>query len=94
MKWCLCMKGNLKSHHIENIRMFESTLMKNMGRPEAVLQSTEPVNDTDFKRMKQRWNQNYGGNKKVGQFEERATWILECSERNLCKKGNLKSHHI
>lgn len=50
-----------------NIRTFESTLMKNMGRPEAVLQSTEPVNDADFKRMKLRWNQNYGGNKKVGQ---------------------------
>ena len=26
--------------------------------------------------------------------DEIATWILECSERNLCKKGNLKSHHI
>lgn len=55
-----------------NIRTFESTLMKNMGRPEAVLQSTEPMNDADFKRIKARWNQQYGGVKKVGQ-----TMILE-----------------
>lgn len=56
----------------KNIRTFESTLMQNMGRPEAVLQTTDPINDTDFKRIKARWKQNYGGTKKVGQ-----TLILE-----------------
>jgi HK97 family phage portal protein len=41
-----------------NIRKFEATLMKNMGRPEAVLQSKEPIGDVDFKRIKKRWRHN------------------------------------
>ena len=53
-----------------HIREFESNLMKNQGRPEAVLQSKEAVSDVDFQRIKQRWR----GNKesKVG-----GTLVLE-----------------
>lgn len=54
------------------IRVFESTLMQNMGRPEAVLQTKEGISDKEFERFKQRWKQQYGGAKKVGQ-----TLILE-----------------
>jgi HK97 family phage portal protein len=50
------------------IRTFESTLMKNMGKPEAVLQSSNPISDADFKRIKDRWR----GQKVSGQ-----TIILE-----------------
>lgn len=56
----------------KNIKVFESTLMKNMGRPEGVLQSTEAISEVDFNRIKSRWRQNYGGQNKVGQ-----TLILE-----------------
>jgi HK97 family phage portal protein len=54
------------------IRIFESTLMQNMGRPEAVLQAKEGISDAEFERFKKRWRQQYGGAKKVGQ-----TLILE-----------------
>jgi HK97 family phage portal protein len=55
-----------------NIKTFESTLMKNMGRPEGILQSKEGISEVDFKRMKERWNQQYGGVNKAGK-----TIILE-----------------
>jgi HK97 family phage portal protein len=42
----------------KNIRNFESNLMKNQGRPEAVLQAKEAISDTDFKRIKERWRGN------------------------------------
>ncbi len=50
----------------KNIRLFESTLMKNMGRPEGILQSKEPISEDDFKRIKSRWQQQYGGVNKAG----------------------------
>lgn len=50
-----------------SIRTFESTLMQNMGRPEAVLSSKEPIAESDFKRIKDRWKQQYAGSKKAGQ---------------------------
>jgi len=56
----------------QRIRAFESTLMTNMGRPEAVLQSKEPILEAEFERIKRRWKQQYGGTRKVGQ-----TLILE-----------------
>lgn len=55
-----------------SIKSFESTLMKNLGRPEAVLQSKEVLSDSEFKRLSQRWKQRFGGANKVGQ-----TLILE-----------------
>jgi len=42
----------------KNIRAFESNLMKNQGRPEAVLQAKEAISDVDFKRIKERWRGN------------------------------------
>jgi HK97 family phage portal protein len=56
----------------QRIKVFESTLMTNMGRPEAVLQAKESISDAEFERIKRRWKQQYGGAKKVGQ-----TLILE-----------------
>lgn len=56
----------------KNIKTFETTLMANMGRPEGVLQSTQPISEPDFKRIKDRWRSTYGGKNKVGQ-----TLILE-----------------
>ena len=50
----------------KNIRTFESTLMKNMGRPEGILSAKEGISEDDFKRIKTRWAQQYGGVNKAG----------------------------
>jgi len=55
-----------------NIRNFESTLMKNAGRPEGVLQTTATIGPEVFKRLKEEWGKNYAGVRKVGK-----TIILE-----------------
>ena len=56
----------------ESIRRFDDTLMKNMGRPEAVLETTQVIGPDVFKRLKEEWQQNYQGSQKVGK-----TIILE-----------------
>lgn len=49
-----------------DIMLFESTLFKNMGRPEGVLSTEQSLNDEDFERLKKEWRENYGGMTKVG----------------------------
>ena len=56
----------------QNIRIFESTLMKNQGRPEGILETAATVPEETFKRLKEQWRDNYGGANKVGK-----TIILE-----------------
>ncbi len=56
----------------QNIRIFESTLMKNQGRPEGILETMATVPEETFKRLKEQWRNNYGGANKVGK-----TLILE-----------------
>ncbi len=56
----------------QNIRNFESTLMKNAGRPEGVLETAATMNTETFKRLKEEWGKNYAGVNKVGK-----TIILE-----------------
>lgn len=50
----------------QSIRVFEDTLMRNMGRPEAVLETDQPVDKITFDRIKTEWINNYAGENKVG----------------------------
>lgn len=50
----------------QKIRRFENNLMQNMGRPEAVLETDQPLDSVTYERVKTDWNKNYGGEKKVG----------------------------
>ncbi len=56
----------------QEIRRFETTLMKNMGRPEGVLETAVTIPEESFKRLKEEWRNNYAGTNKVGK-----TIILE-----------------
>jgi HK97 family phage portal protein len=56
----------------KSVKGFETTLMKNMGRPEGVLQTDVLISDAEFVRLQERWRQNYGGAGKIGK-----TLILE-----------------
>jgi HK97 family phage portal protein len=56
----------------QSIRDFEHTLMNNMGRPEAVIETQQIVGPDVFSRFKEEWTQNYSGKNRVGK-----TIILE-----------------
>ena len=56
----------------QEIRKFETTLMKNMGRPEGVLETAATISKDVFDRLKEEWRNNYAGTNKVGK-----TIILE-----------------
>jgi len=47
-------------------RQFETSLMNNQGRPEGILTYPEELDETEFKRIRHEWQQNYGGVNKVG----------------------------
>ncbi len=56
----------------KNTRRYEDTLMKNNARPEAILETENIVGEREYERLKEQWQQNYGGPMKVGK-----TIILE-----------------
>jgi HK97 family phage portal protein len=56
----------------ERVKVFEGTLLSNMGRPEGVLQTEQPINDREYERIRTRWRQTYSGESRVGK-----TLILE-----------------
>lgn len=56
----------------KDIRQFDSTLMRNMGRPEAVIEAPTVIGPDVYERVKEEWRKNYSGSAKIGK-----TIILE-----------------
>lgn len=56
----------------EKIKDFEITLMENHARPEGYLRTEGQLNDTIYERLKEKWENRYGGEKRAGK-----TLILE-----------------
>jgi HK97 family phage portal protein len=56
----------------QSIRGYESSMLNSGGRPDGVLQTDQGLNDKEFERLKEQWNQRYGGASKAGK-----TLILE-----------------
>jgi len=50
----------------ENMNTYESSLFSNMAMPSGILTTELPVNDQEFIRITNEWNQRYGGVKKSG----------------------------
>ena len=50
----------------ENMNIYENSLFSNMAMPSGILTTELPINDQEFIRITNEWNQRYGGVKKTG----------------------------
>lgn len=56
-----CLMAAIDSYDFEqSTKQFETTLMKNQGRPEAVLQTEQGLTDPEFNRLREQWDNKYG----------------------------------
>ena len=56
-----CLMAAIDAHDFEqSTKQFETTLMKNQGRPEGILQTEQGLTDIEFNRMQEQWDRKYG----------------------------------
>ena len=62
-----CLSAITHAYNInDNMNRYENALFSNMARPDGILETEQPLNDADFKRITTAWNQKYGKVDKSG----------------------------